>query len=178
MKVFLPYIIISLVLCNCGFNTSRVEQISAKLSKIEIFVSHFARAHKTWTDGGITTKEINLAFADSLASFYENEKDAFNYLRLRLESVQDTGKNKNIAGFESMDNYVDDKDLRAHIYITGSDSMVKKLSIGQYYFITGRIVSADLHQGTGYNRRDNTCDVGMIIIKPDSIIQAYLGKGR
>ena len=144
----------------------------AVVSKIEVFASRFSKIHKNWTDDIDVTRQINKVFADSLAIFYETNKDAFDNILLRLEDVADSANGRNLASFECWDHFIDSKRLRAHIYTIVSDSLRKKLSTGNFYYLTGLITDANLDHNVGYNPVDNTCDVGIIHLGLQTIIHS------
>ena len=138
-------------------------------SGIEVYVEQFSKQHKTWTEDNISVNKINRIFIDSLNNFYALHKDAFNNLVVRLESVLDSVNGKRMASFECWEHYVDNKKLSAHIYAYVPDSL-KKLYTGNDYVINGTIEKFDIYHGAGYNKVDNSCDVGIITIQPISIL--------
>ena len=141
-------------------------------SLIESFISKFARTHKNWTQDDVTTSYINKVFSDTLEKFYQIHKDALENLPLRLAGIIDSGQGRRYIAFECQNKFIDGKEIRAHVYNFQPTIDIKTLTIGNYYYLHGPIKEADVRQRTGYNRTDNTCDIGIIYFDlADIIIQ-------
>ena len=154
-----------------GLNIIGLKQSSfeSKESKIKTFISHFSRIHKNWTQNDVTTKFVNSVFADSLIKFYKNESDGINNLLLRPESVREKGDGSRQIAWEAYRNFADGKEIKVHVYSDTEQLWINKISMGQDYYIYGRIKNFDLENGVGYNRTDNTCDAGILEIQLDSL---------
>ena len=145
---------------------------SAPQSLIEAFISKFAKTHKNWTQDDVTTTYINRIFSDTLEKFYQIHKDALENLPLRLEGIIDSGQSRRYIAFECQNKFIDGKEIRAHVYNFQPTIDIKALAIGNYYYLHGPLKYADVRQRTGYNKTDNTCDVGIIYFElADMVIQ-------
>ena len=133
----------------------------APKSLIELFISKFAKTHKNWTQDDVTTTYINRIFSDTLEKFYQIHKDALENLPLRLEGIIDSGQGRRYIAFECQNKFIDGKEIRAHVYNFQPTIDIKALAIGNYYYLHGPLKYADVRQRTGYNKTDNTCDVGI-----------------
>ena len=144
---------------------------SVPQSLIETFISKFAKTHKNWTQDDLTTSYINKVFSDTLEKFYQIHKDALENLSLRLAGIIDSGSGRRYIAFECQNKFIDGKEIRAHVYNFQPTIDIKTLAVGNYYYLHGPIKEADVRQKTGYNKTDNTCDIGIIYFDLADIIQ-------
>ena len=143
---------------------------AAPPSLIESFITKFAKTHKNWTQDNVTTAYINKIFSDTLERFYQIHKDALENLPLRLAGIIDSGRGRRYVAFECQNKFIDGKEIRAHVYNFQPTIDIKTLAIGNYYYLHGPIKEADVRQRTGYNKTDNTCDIGIIYFDLADII--------
>jgi hypothetical protein len=140
-------------------------------SLIESFISRFAKTHKNWTQDDMTTSFINKVFSDTLEKFYQFHKDALENLPLRLAGIIDSGQGRRYIAFECQNKFIDGKEIRAHVYNFQPAIDIKTLAIGNYYYLHGPIKEADVRRTTGYNKTDNTCDIGIIYFELADMIR-------
>jgi hypothetical protein len=140
-------------------------------SLVESFVTQFAKTHKNWTQDYQTTFQLNQLFADTLERFYQFHKNALESLPLRLASISDSGNGRIIIAFECQNRFVDGKEIRAHVYNYQPLANLKQLAVGNYYYLHGPIKEAYVRETVGYNRTDNTCDIGIIYFDLAEIIK-------
>ena len=134
----------------------------APQSLIESFISKFAKTHKNWTQDDVTTNYINKVFSDTLEKFYQVHKDALENLPLRLAGIIDSGQGRRYIAFECQNKFIDGKEIRAHAYNFQPTIDIKTLAVGNYYYLHGPIKEANVRHRTGYNKTDNTCDIGIV----------------
>jgi hypothetical protein len=131
-------------------------------SLIESFISRFAKTHKNWTQDDISISYINKVFSDTLEKFYQIHKDALENLPLRLAGIIDSGQGRRYIAFECQNKFIDGKEIRAHVYNFQPTIDIQTLAVGNYYYLHGLIKEANVRNRTGYNKTDNTCDIGII----------------
>jgi hypothetical protein len=148
---------------------SQLNSPTDSISKIQAYIIHFAKTHKNWTQDDNSIRVINTVFADSLSFFYQRETNVFDHFPLRLESLADTGSGKRLISLESIGQFADGKEIRAHIYANAKIIPFNKLAIGHSYYLRGKISKADVHNNIGYNKSDNTCDIGILYMELNSI---------
>lgn len=140
-------------------------------SLIEGFILKFSRTHKNWSQDNETISYINKVFSDTLEKYYQLHKDALENLPLRLAGLIDSGQGRRYIAFECQNKFIDGKEIRAHVYNFQPAIDIKKLTVGGYYYLHGPIKEANVRQRAGFNKTDNTCDIGIIYFELADMIQ-------